>query len=400
MRVDKCRLCHGKLSAPKIKLPPTPLANEFLTIVASQDLFPLEVCMCENCEHYQLNELVDPERLFRNYLFVAGTSKVNVEHFKQYAAHMVEKFDLKPGNRALDIGSNDGVLLREFLNLKMSVLGIDPAKNIADEANKNGIPTISQFFTEERADIMLKQHEKFNLITANNVFAHVPDLADFIKGVKKLLKPNGIFSFEVSYFGDVVDKTLLDTIYHEHSSYHTIRPLISFFLTHELEIFDVEQISNHGGSIRVFVKHFSNALPDTNPSFYPLLFQEKDIAKRLIKMEANIKFLGEKLRNELSKLKSDGKSIAIYGVPAKATTLMYALGIDEKMIDFAVDDAPLKQGTFTPGKHISVLSPNVIYEKAPDYLLILAWNFADSIMKNHSSFNGKWIVPLPEYRIM
>src|ERR1022692_1876564 len=168
MKVYNCRLCKGNLSEPKLKFRPTPLANEFLKEEVTQDLFPLEVCICESCGHYQLNESVDPERLFRNYLFVAGTSLVNVEHFKKYAIHMVEKFNLKPGDKVLDIASNDGVLLKEFLNLKMLVLGIDPAQNIAEEANKNGIPTIAEFFTEKQADIMLKENGQFKLITASN----------------------------------------------------------------------------------------------------------------------------------------------------------------------------------------------------------------------------------------
>lgn len=395
MKIDKCRLCQGKLSEPKIKFPPTPLANEFLKTLEPQELFPLEVCVCESCEHYQLNESIDPERMFRNYFFVAGTSAVNVEHFKQYAIHMVEKFDLKPGDRILDIASNDGVLLREFLNLKMSVLGIDPAVNIAVEATKSGIPTIPEFFTEERADIMLKQHEKFKVITANNVFAHVPNLADFTKGVKKLLKSDGIFSFEVSYFGDVVDKNLFDTIYHEHSSYHTITPLIQCFYKHDMELFRVERISNHGGSIRCFVKH---SYGNTESSVEDLKMNELDIGKRVTKLSMDIRLLGLELREKLRDYKEQKKSIAIYGAPAKATTLMYALGIREDWIDFAVDDAPLKQGTYMPGKHIPVYPTQALIECKPDVILILAWNFSDSIMKNHSNFNGKWIVPIPELK--
>lgn len=397
MKIDKCRLCKGKLSEPKIKFPATPLANEFLKTPEPQEMFPLEICVCESCEHYQLNESVNPERLFRNYLFVAGTSAVNVEHFRQYAIHMVEMFNLQPGDKVLDIASNDGVLLKEFLNLKMSVLGIDPAVNIAVEATKSGIPTIPEFFTEERANIMLKKHEKFKLITANNVFAHVSDLADFTKGVKKLLKPDGIFSFEVSYFGDVVDKILFDTIYHEHSSYHTITPLIQFFYQHNMELFRVEHISNHGGSIRCFVRHLGD-MTDYESSVDLLKMSESDIGRRVANLSINIRILGLELREKLRNLKSQGKTIAIYGTPAKATTLMYALGIDESMIDFAVDDAPLKQGTFTPGKHILVLPPSNIYSKNPDCLLVLAWNFADSIMKNHSAFKGKWIVPIPQLK--
>jgi SAM-dependent methyltransferase len=310
--------------------------------------------------------------------------------------HMMARFNLQPGDKVLDIASNDGVLLRHFKDLGMSILGIDPAQNIAIEANKNGIPTIAHFFTEECADKILRYRGKFKLITANNIFAHLPDLADFARGVKKILAPGGVFSFEVSYFNDVCEKTLFDTIYHEHSSYHTVKPLIKFFDDLDMTLFEVEKISNHGGSIRVFVCHQADQTSWRN--LHNVLAGEDNIAQKVIRLQKDIKLLGYELREKLQHIKSQGKSIAIYGVPAKATTLMYALGIDENIIDFAVDDAPLKQGTFTPGKHIPVFSTQAIYDKKPDCLLILAWNFAPSIMQKHSNFQGKWIVPIPELK--
>jgi SAM-dependent methyltransferase len=392
------------LSEPKIDLGSTPLANEFLKDQEPQDMFPLQVCVCETCGHYQLNESVSPERLFRHYLYVAGTSPVNVEHFRKYAADMIQTFELKPNSKILDIASNDGTLLQAFKDLNMSVLGIDPAVNLATEATDKGIETIPEFFTEEQADKMLTKYGRFDLITANNVFAHVSEMIDFAKGVKKLMAPNGIFSFEVSYFTDVCDHTLFDTIYHEHSSYHTIKPLHAFFNTYGLKVFDVWKLDNHGGSVRVFVcnkdsKHdVLTTLRATSLGYFN--FQEREIEQKVTKLKREIKYLGLELREELRLLKQQDKSIAIYGVPAKATTLMYALGIDETLIDFAVDDAILKQGTFTPGKKIPVLATNTIYERKPDVLLVLAWNFADSIMKKHSEFKGTWIVPVPEFKVI
>ena len=260
MKVYNCRLCNGELSQPKVFLPHTPLANEFVHTKTKQDIFPLEIVCCKECKHYQLNEYIYSERLFKNYLFVTGTSTINVEHFKQYAVNIVKKFDLKSGSKILDIASNDGTLLQHFKNLGMNVLGIDPAQNIAAEANKKDIETIPEFFTESFAGIILDRYGQFDLITANNVFAHVPNLKDFAKGVKKILSPNGVFSFEVSYFLDVCNKTLVDTIYHEHTSYHTVSPLISFFNSLDLEIFDIDKINNHGGSIRIYVKHKLNKI--------------------------------------------------------------------------------------------------------------------------------------------
>jgi SAM-dependent methyltransferase len=405
MKQENCRLCLYPLSEPILKFPDTPLANEFLKTKETQDKFPLQVCCCDNCGHYQLNETVDPERLFRHYLFVAGTSKVNVEHFRKYA-NTVYNMDIHSNKKlkALDIASNDGIFLQHLKDLGVDVLGIDPAKNIADEATKNGIPTIPEFFTEEYSYKILDEYGKFDIITANNVFAHVPDMIGFIKGVRNLLSLTGIFSFEVSYFGDVCDKTLFDTIYHEHTSYHTLTPLVKFLSNHGLEIGSVERIDTHGGSIRVHalrddVGHSSFV---NNYSLNIMLAEEKYIQLRASKLAHDIQQLGVDLNNQINTIKQNGQSIAIYGTPAKATTLMYALNIDESMIDFAIEDAPLKQGTFTPGKHIPVFSFSALLEKKPDVVLILAWNFADSIIEKckANGYKGKFIVPLPELRVI
>jgi len=405
MKVSNCRLCNGNLSEPKLKFPATPLANEFLTTKDPQELFPLEVCACNKCGHYQLNESVAPERLFKYYVFVAGTSTVNVEHFKQYAINLKEKFNLKPGSKVLDIASNDGVLLKHFKDLDMKVLGIDPAENIAKIANENGIPTIADFFTESKANDIIKEYGKFDLITANNVFAHVPDMIGFAKGVKNLLSDNGIFSFEVSYFGDVCDHILFDTIYHEHSSYHTITPLVSFFKSVGLELIGVDRIPTHGGSIRVYVTH-TLASNDFRyevlykSTVFGLLMAERDMKERVKSLATNIRLLGLELREMLKEIRYARKSIAIYGTPAKATTLMYALGINHQWIEYAIDDNPLKQETYTPGKHIPVYNSQYLKEYPTDYVLILAWNFAESIIKNNSDFKGNWIIPIPELKVI
>lgn len=410
MKVDNCRLCReGTLSEPILDFDKTPLANEFLSSKEEQDLFPLQVCKCLKCGHYQLNEQVSPERMFRHYLFVAGTSPVNVQHFKKYAEDLTNFCKLKPGAQVLDIASNDGTLLKEFKALGMKVLGIDPAVNIAEQANKEGIETIPEFFTEDYADTMLAKYGKFDLITANNVWAHVPDMMGFVKGVKKLLSDDGVFTFEVSYFLDVCQKTLIDTVYHEHTSYHTISPLCSFFMNLGLYIFSVDEISNHGGSVRVYVKKWSHDFKGAvdqsgREAAYRTHYQSKEanINYDIEAVKLRTELLGYKLREKLTQYKIENKSIAIYGVPAKATTLMYALNIDETMIDFAVDDAPLKQGTFTPGKHITVLPFTAIQEKKPDVLLVLAWNFAESIIAKckANGYKGKFIVPLPEFKVI
>lgn len=400
MKIDRCRLCKdGYLSEPKLTFPPTPLANEYLKIPAPQDLFPLEVCICASCGHYQLNESVDPIRLFSVYSYAAGHSTANITHFRDSAKHQMEKFDLSVGNRVLDIASNDGTLLKAFKDLGMDILGIDPAQNLVAEANAQGITTIADFFTAARAITLEKEQGKFDLVTANNVFAHVPDLEDFAKGIKIMLAPEGVFSFEVSYFMDVCDKALFDTIYHEHSSYHTLTPLVPFFEKLGLELFDVEHLSNHGGSIRAYVRHQGVVIEGKGGDATRLknfLEQERSMGDKVGALQDKIDHLRVELQGNLNALKTAGKSIAAYGAPAKATTLMYAFGLDSSIIDFVVEDAPLKQGMYTPGTHIPIVSPSAITERNPDVLLILAWNFADSIMQKHSEFKGVWIIPLPE----
>lgn len=400
MKVDHCRLCKtGFLSEPKLTFPPTPLANEYLKDPVPQELFPLEVCVCTTCGHYQLNESIDPERLFRVYSYAAGHSTANIAHFRASAKHQVEKFGLSAGSRVLDIASNDGTLLKAFKELGMNILGIDPAQNLATEANEQGITTIVDFFTAARAATLKKEHGVFDLVTANNVFAHVPDLEDFAKGVKIILAPEGVFSFEVSYFIDVCEKALFDTIYHEHSSYHTLSPLIPFFERLGMELFDVEHLPNHGGSVRVYVRNNGATIEGRDKEkshLKELLEQERTIEDKVNALQDKITHLRQDLLEKLHAFKTIGKSIAVYGAPAKATTLMYAFGLDSSTIDFVIDDAPLKQGLYTPGTHIPIVTSSAIQEQKPDVLLVLAWNFADSIMRKHPEFKGIWIVPLPK----
>lgn len=399
MKTDTCRLCKvGKLSEPLLNFGNTPLANEFLENSDGQETFPLQVCACESCQHYQLSEAVSPERMFRHYLYVAGTSPVNVRHFDDYAKLVVDKFKLSQTSRVLDIASNDGTLLKAFKRFGMTVLGIDPARNLAEKANSEGIETIPEFFTNSYADIIVSNYGKFDLVTANNVFAHVPDLEDFAKGVKKVLAANGVFSFEVSYFLDVCNKALFDTVYHEHTSYHTISPLVPFFDRLGMKLFDVQYIPNHGGSIRCFVTHSDNDTYKVNVD----TSKERDMEYRVRELARDVRILGLELRETLGNIKWVGKSIAIYGTPAKATTLMYALGISPRFIDFAVDDNPLKQGKCLPGTTITVYPAKQIYDSKPDFLLVLAWNFADSIIQNCkiNGYKGKFIVPLPQMKVV
>ena len=408
-RRNNCRLCNGKKLKLCFKFNPTPPANAFVNkekILEEQEVFPLDIFFCENCYHVQLLDVVDPKILFENYVYVSGTSPIFVKHFENYTNDILRKFPQSKNLYVLDIGSNDGTLLHFFKEKGYRVLGIDPAKDICNKANSQGIKTINGFFNFEFSNGIKKKYGKMNIITANNVFAHVDDLKDFVKGVKNLLSDNGIFVFEVSYIMDVLQKLLFDTIYHEHLSYHSVISLISFFNENDMELIETIRTESHGGSLKGIVK-LKKGKYKIGKSVQECLQQEKE--QKLDRLETYKEFFKriEIRKNELQKLfkklKDDKKIIAGFGAPAKATTFMYQFDIDEKIIDFIIDDSPLKQGLYSPGRHIPIYSSEKIYEKNPDYLIILAWNFSQSIMKKHEKFKdngGHFIIPLPKLEVI
>lgn len=404
-----CRLCESTALTCVLSLAPTPPANEFLSPseqTGDQERFPLDVSLCESCGHLQLVDVVDPSRLFERYVYVSGTSPVFVAHFEAYAAHLVDSLGLKPGGFALDVGSNDGVLLSALKGHGMQVLGVDPAKDIAARANAAGLPTLNDFFTADLASTVRDQHGPASLVTANNVFAHADGLADIAAGVRELLTPDGVFVFEVSYLVDVYEQNLFDTIYHEHLAYHALGPLVDFFPRHELAVFDVERIPTHGGSLRVYVQRRDGARP-VSPAVGERVAEERALG--LFDVDTyrgwsdRIEQLGTELRDELERLVGEGKRVAGFGAPAKATTLMHQFGIDARLIEYIIDDSPWKQGLLSPGLHIPVVSPSEMETRWPDCLVILAWNFADPIINRYSDYldqGGCFLVPLPTLRIV
>lgn len=402
-----CRLCGSTDLVEAFSFGETPPANAYL---ASGDLdtpeifAPLVVNACNACKLIQLRDVVDPEVLFSNYLYVSGTSPVFVAHFASYAETVVEKFSLKRDSFVIDVGSNDGVLLSHFKKLGMKILGIDPAKNIAAEATKNGIPTTAKFFTPETARSIAAEHGKASIITANNVFAHTDNVESFVEAVKELLLPDGIFVFEAQYLKDLIEKNLFDMVYHEHLCYYHLTPLVPFFKRLGLRIFDVEQVPTHGGSIRVYVG-WDDGPHRTSENITRMLSEESALntASTYRAFAERINGIGEKLRALLGGFRKAKKRVVGYGAPAKATTLCYALGIDGETLEYIVDDSPLKQERYMPGTHILIKAPSFLYTDKPDVCLILAWNFADSIVKNHQQFiknGGVFILPVPEPRIL
>ena len=404
-----CRLCGGTALATALTLAPTPPANDFRPkehLHKRQKSYPLEVLLCEKCGHAQLAHIVDPESLFSNYLYVSGTSPSFVAHFEAYASDTWDLANAGIGDLVVDIGSNDGPLLKVFKTLGARIIGIDPAHKIASSANAAGIPTICDFFTAKVAEQIKNEVGSAKIVTANNVFAHIDDLSGIVESVKKLLTTDGIFVFEVSYLLDILNKTLFDTIYHEHLDYHAVSPLIPFFQRHGLILFHVERIASHGGSIRVYTALENGAPPSTSGLKRTL---EAELAARLFNIEtynefANaIKIAGINLRETLSTSRHIGRKIAGYGAPAKATTLMHQFRLSRNDLAYIVDDSPWKQGLFSPGLDIPIVPASYLNVEPVDDLLILAWNFAEPIITNNRSFletGGRFIVPLPELKVV
>jgi len=407
-RRSACRLCGGIDLTLVLQLEPTPPGNAFVTADAlndEQERFPLDVFFCDHCAHLQLLDVVDPRILFENYVYVSGTSPVFIKHFKEYAHDVIERFHPTRESLVVDIGSNDGTLLRLFKEAGYAVLGIDPAREIARRATEGGIETMPVFFTPRIARTIRAERRSAAVVTANNVFAHIDDLTGVVEGVRILLAPDGVFVFEVSYLVDVFEKTLFDTIYHEHLAYYSVKPLVGFLEANGMELIEAFRVDSHGGSLRGVAQLKGGLRPVGASVAEAVRLEERlelDQAATFHDFARRIEERKQQLAALLHRLKSDGKRIAGFGAPAKATTLMYHFGIGPEVIDFIVDDSSLKQGLYTPGMHIPVLPSQAIYERRPDYVVILAWNFAKPIMEKHVVFHqagGRFIVPLPKVEV-
>jgi SAM-dependent methyltransferase len=407
--IDTCILCSSVNLAGLFKLKDTPLANEFSTVSDlkhEQEAFPLQLNMCSDCNHVQLGHSVSPNRMFSKYAYVSGTAKSFVQHFHNLADHVIASLALDSTSFVVEIGSNDGTLLKRFQDRGIPVLGVDPATNIASIANDAGIPTLNKYFSLSVAADILFTSGSADVIIANNVLAHTTQLENIVIGVKELLAPKGILVFEASYLLDVVQKLLFDTIYHEHVSYHSIKPLQRFFDRLGLEIFNVDLITSHGGSIRVYVQH-KNGPHKMQSSVEDCISAEETARLNSIDtfalMKKRIDQLKAKIQMLFAEIKQSGNSICGFGAPAKATTLMYEFDIGSEIIDFIIDDSPLKQGMFTPGLHIPIQPRTHLEKHQINYVLILAWNFAEHIvkdLKNTLGTNITYIVPLPELEVL
>jgi SAM-dependent methyltransferase len=401
----KCRNCASQI-VEFFSLGKMPLVNSFLKKedIPGEKKFDLRVAFCPKCYLVQLVETVPPKELFRDYIYFSSTSKFFVEHCKYLAGYFTQRLNLKSDSLVLEIASNDGEQLLAFKNLGIGVLGIDPAENIAKVANEKGVPTLPEFFNYEFAQKLKAQRGQADLVFGANVLAHVPEIVDFAKGVKEILKPKGTAAFEFPYLKGLMENKF-DIIYHEHVFYYSLIALVNLFRTVDLEVYDVEVTPMQGGSLLIFVSHPGDFPVSENMK--KLTDEEFKSGFNRIKTYQNINDNVSKLKSDivglLAKFKEEGKKIVAYSAPAKGNVLLNYFGIGSNYLDFIVDKSAAKQGLYTPGTHLLVYPPEKIYEKKPDYLLILCWNIATEVMEQMEDFRkmgGKFIIPIPELKII
>lgn len=406
----ECRLCKSKSLYKFLNLGHHPPSDQFQTAEQCSEpvvFYPLDVYLCEKCGFVQLGYTVSPEILYqKNYPYESSTTQIGKIHYHDFAESVVKDYQFNENDLAVDIGSNVGVLLEGFKILGLKINGVDPAPNICEIAEKRGIPTINDFFGKNAAEKIVATKGRASVITGTNVFAHVDDLNAFMDAVKILLDPTkGVLVIEAPHLLHLVERLEYDTIYHEHLSYISITPLVSFFKGMGMEIIKVEQKDIHGGSVRIFVSHSGNypvheSVSDTVALEAKDKLHEKDtlleFAKRVEKNKAELSFL-------LNKLKREGKRIVAVSAPAKGMTLLNYCKIDRQILDYVTEKSKLKIGLYTPGDHIPLFDDTKLLEDMPDYALLLAWNFSAEIMKNNQEYTkrgGKFIIPIPTPKIV
>ena len=408
-----CRSCGAPLERVMVDLGSSPLANSYLAPadLARPELFlPLCVYVCERCWLCQLPECATPQEIFSDYAYFSSFSTSWLEHARGYVDAMVPRFALGAGSQVVEIASNDGYLLQYFVERGIPVLGVEPAANVAEAARKLGIPTEVRFFGRETARDLLARGFAADLLLGNNVLAHVPDLDDFVGGLSILLKDEGVLTMEFPHLMQMVDCNQFDTIYHEHFSYFSLVAVERVFAAHGLELFDVEELPTHGGSLRIFARHEAapgKAPGERSPKVARLLARERAAGVETLGYYAGysetVRETKRALLDFLIREKRAGKRIVGYGAPAKGNTLLNYCGVRADFLDYTVDRSPHKQGLCLPGTRIPIRAPEAIFETRPDYVLILPWNLRDEIagqMAGIRDWGGRFLVAIPSVRLL
>jgi C-methyltransferase C-terminal domain/Putative zinc binding domain/Methyltransferase domain len=405
-----CRFCGTPLQTSFVDLGMSPLCESFVgpeQLAEMEPFYPLHAYVCGRCFLVQLQEFVTPAEIFTEYAYFSSYSTSWVEHARRYAEAMMARFKLGPASKAMEIASNDGYLLQHFVARGVPVLGIEPAANVAKVAIEKGIPSVVRFFGRQSAAEIAAQYGQPDLLLGNNVLAHVPDINDFVGGIKTLLAPQGVITMEFPHLQRLMAQNQFDTIYHEHFSYLSFVTVERIFAHHGLTLFDVEELPTHGGSLRIYGRHSEHAALEVTGRVRELRQREIDDGflslERYRGFEEQVKATKRKLLGFLIDAKQRGKTVAGYGAPGKGNTLLNYCGIRTDFLDFTVDANPYKHGKFTPGTRIPIFPPEKVREARPDYVLILPWNLKDEITAQAAyvrDWGGRFVVPIPEVRVL
>ena len=404
-----CRFCGATLQKTFVDLGMSPLCETYPSpseFNRGEMFYPLHTFVCEKCFLVQLEEFESPEKIFSDYLYFSSYSDSWLKHCENYTSKMIERFGLGRQNFVVEVASNDGYLLQYFVKKGVPVLGIEPASNVAKVAEEKGVPTLNRFFGTQLALELAGKGKTADLIAGNNVLAQVPDLNDFVEGLKLLLKPHGVLTLEFPSLLKLIELNEFDTIYHEHFSYFSLLATTSILQAHGLKVFDVEELSTHGGSLRVYASRVEDTTHLRQPSVEALLQLERKAGLDTIAayegFARQVKETKFALLDFLISAAKEGKTVAGYGAPGKSATLLHYCGIGKDLIQYTVDRSPHKQGRVLPGTHIPIFHPDRIRETRPDYVIILPWNLKDEITQQLQfirEWGGRFVVPIPRVSI-